>query len=546
VGTDVIISPDGTRLVFATRRADGVTRLMTRRLEDFAIIELPGTDGARSPFFSPDGRWVGFLASGKLQKVAVDGGLPVALADAVDLLGASWGEDGRIIAALSFGKLVSVPSSPAASTVVVDLAHERIEPRWPQILPDGRHVLFTAVGPPGANRANIEVLSLTDLKRTILVRGGTYGRYLPAGFLTYVNQGALFAQPFDVAQMTTSGTATVILDGISYSPTFGFAQLDISRTGTLVYRRSPARGQLIAAWLDRSGRAEPLPMKPGQYTFPRLSPDRRRVAAMVTESGTGQLVIYDRELDHTKRLPATPSNYSPVWSPDGTFLLLGGPGGIRWTKTDTVESLVSLTRKGAVQIPWSFTSDGTRLAYHEFDASTGFDLWTVPLRRTANGLAAAGEPEPFLRTPAFETYPSFSPDDRWVAYASGDYGRWEVYVRPFPDTGAVPVKISEAGGRIAKWLPDGPSLLYRTDDHRIMVTTYTVKNGTFVADVPRQWMPGRLADTDVLSNFDLNPDDQRIVGLLPARPEDQQSPSHATVILNFFDSVRRRMSANGT
>jgi Tol biopolymer transport system component len=282
-------------------------------------------------------------------------------------------------------------------------------------------------------------------------------------------------------------------------------------------------------------------MKAAPYTFPRLSPDKRRVAAIVTESGPGQLVIYDRELDLTTRLPASPSHFSPVWSPDGTFLLLGGSGGMRWAKTDPVESFASLTQTPAIQIPWSFTSKGTRLAYHEMNAETGFDLWTIPLRATANGLAA-GKPEPFLRTPAFETYPSFSPDDRWVVYASGDYGRWDVYVRPFPDTGAVPVRISDAGGRIAKWLPDGRTILYRTDDHRIMATTYSVKNGTFVADAPRQWTPARLADTDIFANFDLDPDDHRIVGLLPARPEDQQSPSHATLILNFFDTVRRRMS----
>ena len=307
VGTDVVLSLDGTRLVFVSRGADGVTRLNTRRLDQTVSTELPGTDGARGPFVSPDGHWVGFWASGGLKKTAIDGGSPVVLCDAVDLSGASWGEDGNIIAALSFGKLSTVPSSSGRPKIVVDLTHESVDPRWPQVLPNGRHVLFTAVGPQGPNGANIESLSLADGTRKVLVRGGTYGRYLSSGYLTYVNQGTLFAVPFDADRVDIQPHAAVpVLNDIAYSSTFGFAQLDVSRTGTLIYRRSAAQGQLIASWIDSSGRTQPLLSKPGQYTFPRLSPDGQRLALAVTESGSANIWIHEQQSDQFSRMNSIP------------------------------------------------------------------------------------------------------------------------------------------------------------------------------------------------------------------------------------------------
>ena len=198
-------------------------------------------------------------------------------------------------------------------------------------------------------------------------------------------------------------------------------------------------------------------------------------------------------------------------------------------------------KSNTIQVPWSFTSDGTRLAYHQLTPSTGFDLWTVAVRATETGLVA-GTPELFLQTPAYETYPSFSPDGRWLAYGSGEYGKWEVYVRPFPSNGSKEVQVSRGGGRIPRWLPNGRELVYRTDDQRLMVAAYTVKDGSFLADKPQPWTSVQLGDTGVLSNFDLQPDGTRVVGLMPAaRAEDQQSPNHVTVALNFSDEVRRRV-----
>jgi Tol biopolymer transport system component len=542
VGSDVVLSPDGDRLVFVSRSSDGVARLNTRRLDQTTAKELPGTDGARGPFFSPDGQWVGFWATGSLKKTAIDGGSPVVLCEAADLSGGSWGDDGNIIAALSFGKLSKVPSSSGPSTVLADLMGESIDPRWPQVLPGGRYVLFTAVGPQGPNGARIEVLSLANGMRKILVRGGTYGRYLSGGYLTYVNQGTLFAVPFDLNLMEASPDAAApVLDDVAYSSTFGFAQLDVSRTGTLVYRRSAARGQLIAAWIDKSGGTELLPMKPGQYTFPRLSPDGQRLALAVTDSGVTNIGIHERQSDRFTRLNSVPGEYSPTWSHDGRMLVVGSRTGLYWMMADGTGRPQLLLKSNTIQVPWSFTPDGTRLAYHELTPSTGFDLWTVPVRASENGLSA-GTPERYLQTPAYETYPSFSPDGRWLAYGSGGFARWEVYVRPFPDDGSKGVQVSHGGGRIPRWLPNGRELLYRTDDQRIMVSTYSVKDGVFVVGKPKAWSSTQLADTGVLSNFDLDAEGTRAVGLMPAaRPEDQQSPNHVTVALNFPDEVRRRV-----
>ena len=212
-----------------------------------------------------------------------------------------------------------------------------------------------------------------------------------------------------------------------------------------------------------------------------------------------------------------------------------------WLRADGAGHSEPLVKSNTIQVPWSFTSDGTRLAYHQLTPSTGFDLWTVAVRAAENGLVA-DTPELFLQTPAYETYPSFSPDGRWLAYGSEEYGKWEVYVRPFPNNGSKEVQVSHGGGRIPRWLPNGRELVFRTDDQRIMVSTYAVKDGSFVVDRPRAWTSAKLGDTGVLSNFDLDADGKRVVGLVPvARPEEEQSLNHVTVALNFSDEVRRRV-----
>lgn len=535
VGTDVVLSPDATRAVFVARGADRRGRLYVLRLGDGVVSELPGTDGARAPFFAPDGLWVGFWADGAVKKIAVDGGAPIELARSPDLLGASWTTDGHIVAVTAFGVLSRIPSAGGAADVILDTSAESVSLGWPQVLPDGRNALIAARRIDGD--AAIEIVSLPDGARRPIVAGGTFPRHVAAAgadYVLYVNQGTVYALPFDIERQAARGPAFPVLQDVAYAPNFGYAQLDVSANGVLVYQRDT--GHSVLSWVDRQGTIVPLALKPGRYFGPRLSPDGERVLVRVLESGVWQLVVHDSSQERTLKLGG-PDLGAALWAPDGAAVAVTAAGGLALLPIDGARDPRPVARVGAV-IPWSFSPDGNRLAYHASGGATHFDLWTIPLREEG-GQMASGAPEPYLRTAAVETWPAFSPDGRWLAHASSESGSFEVYVRAFPDSGAV-VQVSRGGGRIPTWSRNGRELLYQTDDERIMVVEYSVVDGRFVAGAPREWAPVRLAETGVLPAFDLAPDGERVIALLPSqRPEDRSTPNHVTFIFDFFDFAKR-------
>jgi Tol biopolymer transport system component len=552
-GADAVLSPDGTRLVYVSQ-----ARLFTRRLDQPKAAELSGTVGAYGPFFSPDGQWVGFFAQGKLKKVSVEGGAAISLCNAPAGAGGSWGEDGNIIAALTINAGLSrIPSTGGAPTLVTELAQGEISHRWPQILPDGQAVLFTAnTGQNAWDGANIEVMSLTDRRRKTLQRGGTYGRYLAtskgAGYLSYINNGTLFAVPFDLDPLAVRGTPSPVLQGIAYSPQNGFAQFNFSGApsgpGTLVYRSGGAAETklLTVQWLDGAGKTQPLLAKPGHYVIPRLSPDGQRLALTVTEGSNSDIWIYEWQRDTMTRLTFGGFNNSPVWSPDGRYIVFEGRGGMFWTRSDGAGQPQPLTQSKNRQVPHSFAPDARRLAFFQFGGG-GTDIWTLPMESGGSGLRA-GKPEVFVQTPSqtrfVERHPSFSPDGRWLAYSSNESGSNQVYVRAFPDRGGK-WQISSGGGLYLEWARNGRELFFRTDDNRIMVAAYTVKEDSFVADKPRVWSDKQLADAGVAGiNYALAPDGKRIVALMPAEaPAQPQAQSHVIFLENFFDDLRRRVPA---
>jgi Tol biopolymer transport system component/tRNA A-37 threonylcarbamoyl transferase component Bud32 len=547
-GTDTIISPDGTRLVYVSQG-----KLFTRRMDQPKTTELAGTEGASAPFFSPDGHWLAFFAAGKLKKISVEGGAAVTLCNAPSFLGGGWGEDGNIIAALSTsGGLSRIPSVGGAPSPATELAPGEITHRWPQILPGGKAVLFTSHTrySGGYDQANIEVVSLADHRVKTLQRGGTFGRYMPAsneaGHLVYINQGTLFAVPFDPEKLEVRGTPSPMLEEIAYSDGNGSAQFDFSQNGTLVYRSGGAgAGLLTVAWLDSVGKTQPLLDKPGAYGRPALSPDGQRLALEVAEGSGGDIWVYEWQRDTMTRLTFDGIDDSPVWSPDGRYIVFRATGaGMSAVRSDGAAKPQPLTQSKNAQYPFSFTPDGKRMAFNERHSGFLSDLWTVPINGDGAGLRN-GKPEIFRQTAADERWPAFSPDGRWLAYASNESGTFQIYVRAFPDKGGK-WQISNNGGVYPKWSRNGLELFFRTEDSpMIMVASYKTKGDSFVAEKPRVWSERKIANTGPTgNNYDLAPDGKRFAVLMPVEaPEAQQAQNHVVFLLNFFDELRRKVPA---
>jgi len=542
-GSDVIISPDGTRIGYVSRG-----RIFTRRLDQASATELAIGQGATSPFFSPDGQWIGFTANGKVRKVSVEGGSEIVLCDAASsYTGGDWGDDGTIVLSLSPHAGLSRVSSAGGNPVpITELQGEERSHRYPQILPGSKVVLFTVQNAnAGVDDSSIEIVTLADHRRKTLYHGGTFGRYLGAsggkGYLTYVNRGTLFAVVFDAVKLETSGTPVPVLQQVSYSPQFGSAKLSFTRTGTLVYRSAEVDATRLAIqWLGPDGKAQPLMDKPGLFQNAHLSPDGQRLAVDGAAEANLGIWIYDLQRDTLTRLTSNP-DYRPVWTPDGKYVVYNNAQGMSWTRADGDGKPHSLTQSTDSQLPTSFSPDGKRLAFHR-DGPQGLDIWTVSIERDGYGLKA-GTPELFLQTPFVERDASFSSDGRWLAYASNESGNFQVYVRAFPNKGGR-WQISSTGGTAPIFCRNGRELFfYDLANGRIMMASYSVKGGSFVAEKPRVWSEVSLAALSAstgATQYDVAPDGKRLVAATYTGGATQQNAGHVIFLENFIDELQRK------
>jgi serine/threonine-protein kinase len=543
-GSDVIISPDGTRIAYLSRG-----HLFTRKLDQTGASELTITPGPTSPFFSPDGEWIGFSASGKLRKVSVEGGAEVALCDAgSSYTGADWGEDGKIIASLRISSgLSQVPSAGGTPESATELQGEERTHRWPQILPGGKAIIFTAENTTvGFEDAKIEAVTLPDRRRKSLLHGGTFGRYLPAGdgrgYLTYVNRGTLFAVAFDAEKLEIKGSPVPVLEHVSYSPMFGSAKISFSRNGTLLYRsREIDASRLAIQWLYADGKKQPLLDRDGLFVNPRISPDGQQLA-VANEDWKSGIWIYDIRRDTLSPLTGEKNASHPAWTPDGKYVVYQSPDGIAWARADGASKRELLTQSKEFQYPTAFSPDGRWLVFYQMGPQ-GFDLWTLPVEHEGDGLKA-GKPEFFQHTFFGERGASFSSDGRWIAYSSNESGSSQIYVRAFPDKGGR-WQISSNGGTMPRFARSGRDLFFfNAPDDRIMVASYSAKGDSFVAERPRMWSSQSL--TLALSGaagaqYDVSADEKRIAAATYARTSATPDSGHVIFLENFVDELQRKI-----
>jgi serine/threonine protein kinase len=316
VRTTVVLSPDGTRIVFPIRGSNGVVQLATRTLDQPGATAMSGTEGGSDAFFSPDGGWIGFFADGKLKKAAVQGGAPVTLCDAGDPKGGSWGEDGDIIFTPGLdSRLMRVSSAGGGTPQPLTKAENTAAPaiyRWPQVLPGGKGVLFTlSANPFSWEDADIGVVSVKTGQIKIVQHGGYFGRYVPSlygtGHLLYVHEGTLFAVPFDPGRLETSGAPVPILSDVAGNSVDGGGQFDGAMNGSFVYvsGKSAASSSYSIAWMDSSGKTTPLLAKPSAYGAPRFSPDGKRLAFTTIGNKGPEVWVYDWERDIPTQLTFT-------------------------------------------------------------------------------------------------------------------------------------------------------------------------------------------------------------------------------------------------
>jgi serine/threonine protein kinase/Tol biopolymer transport system component len=549
-GPAVIISPDGMRLAYVTRASgSGVGQLYVRELDKVAAMPLDGAAGAQAAFFSTDSQWIGFFADGKLKKISVRGGAPIVLCDAGGSRGGDWSEDGTIIFPTQFTSPLYRVSANGGTPVAVthlDAARSEITHRWPQFLPGGKAVLFTASSDNNFfGHASVDVAPLDTGVPKVLVENAYFGRYLAGGYLAYVSQGTVFVAPFDAKALKLTGTAIPVMQAVNYDVSNGSAQLSVSKDGTAVHLDGGSAGQnLNVVLMDRKGNSSVLVSDQPDAAVPRLSPDGKRLAF---QQGTGNIWIYDLERKTTSRaMLGTVGASWPQWTPDGQRLTYAHPHSgsngsgqsIYWDRADGSGEEQPLTPDTILNAyPSSWSPDGRILAFQRLSAKDGSccEIWTVSVDE-------AGKPGEAHQVPGVARgfAPALSPDGHWLAYTSPESGSVQVFVVPFPGPGGK-WQISTSSGFDPRWSKSGHELFY-LDGRALIAVPYSVEKGSFQPGKPQELFSDRFEMRAPLGSYDVTPDGQHFV-MLQLTGGRTAAASGPTVALNWIDQVRQLVAA---
>ena len=525
------ISPDGSTIAFIAE-GEGKQFLFVRRLQAATAEPLAGTEGASYPFWSPDSRFLGFFAGGKLKKVEASGGVVQTLCDSPFGRGGSWNRDGVILFAPGIHDAIYRVSDGGGQLVAVTKAKTPgiyAGGRWPFFLPDGKHFLY--VGTEGNDfRGRLYAASLDSSEAKLVVDENSAAVYAN-GHIFFMKDGNLVAQPFDPNRLSVNGNPFPVAPKVEYSEAKSQGNFSVSDNGVLVYRSaysSPSR----LVWLDRGGKQIATLGEPGTYGLPRLSPDGRTLVIPredPADAGKNDLWLVEVQRGIFSRLTFHPAvNYSAAWSPDGSHLAVASLGTMAQIipANGSGTPLTASNEQVAMIRDWS--PDGRTILVQQQNSSTGMDVMSLPVSDKPQPIS------PVLNSQFDEILPRLSPDGRWLAYISNESGRGEVYVVPFPGPGGR-WQISNNGVTMGipgiTWSRDGKQLYFRDTAGGLMAVDVQPRDREFHAGVPRQIF---MAIGGVRP-LDTAPDGRILVAL----QAEQEISSPITLVLNWDVEMKK-------
>ena len=541
------LSPDGRHLVVAVVGEERDAPLLVRAVDSAEVRELAGTEGATFPFWSPDSRYIGFFAQGKLKKIALAGGPAQSLCDARNGRGGSWNEDGVIIFALNpFGgfERVSAGGGEPVPVTTGDPSQTGVSRRFPHFLPDGQHFLYLDRSPRGDDETGIFLGSIDGQPPRRLLSDQSNALYVPGasadeGFILFRREGSLMAQPFDAAGLEFAGDLFPVVEGVGSARHIGNYAFSASNEGTLAFVGGRRGGEAQLAWFDREGSEVERIGKPQAILQLALSPDEQTVALSLRDDSGADIWLHDLARGAMSRFtPHSHGDFVPAWSPDGAFVSFASDRGGLFNiyqksagGAGEAELLLPLEQRATGRFGATWSPDGRFLLFGVQGSHTDFDLWVFPLD---------GEQEafPFLATEFREVGGRFSPDARWIAYQANQSGRVEVYIRPFPEADRE-WKVSTEGGSRPRWRADGKELYYIAPDRTLMAVP--IEAGEAIkAGVPQPLFPTRIRSTNLgthASAYDVTSDGQRF--LIANQTEEAVSQS-LTVITDWRAKLQKR------